>query len=114
MEKEKKNVLYGAADEILLEEIKQYKVMRNDLSLFMSCYNTYGGENRFDPVKFKKECRGAIHQSKVIVLFCSLSDSLKRTRTSFSKQIKLNPKKDNCLASIFPLNLCSIFAAIFR
>lgn len=26
LEKEKKNVLYGAADEILLEEIKQYKV----------------------------------------------------------------------------------------
>ena len=110
MEKEKKNVLYGAADEILLEEIKQYKVMRNDLSFFMPCYNTY----RFDPVKFKKECRGAIHQLKVIVLFCSLSDSLKRTRTSFSKQTKLNPKKDNCQTSIFPVNLCSIFAAVFR
>lgn len=30
LEKEKKNVLYGAADEILLEEIKQYKVKRFD------------------------------------------------------------------------------------
>ena len=65
MEKEKKNVLYGAADEILLEEIKQYKVMRNDFSLLMSCYKSYGRENRFDPVTFKKECRGAIHKSKV-------------------------------------------------
>ena len=107
MEKEKKNVLYGAADEILLEEIKQYKVMRNDFSLLMSCCNSYGRENRLDPETFKKECRGAIHQSKVIVLFCLLSDSLKRTRTSFSKPIKINPKKDNFhfLASIFPVNL---------
>ena len=75
----------------------------------MSCYKSYGRENRFDPVTFKKEFRGAIHPSKVIVLFCSLSDSLKRTRTSFSKPIKINPKKGNFyfLANIFPVNLFS-------
>lgn len=33
LEKEKKNVLYGAADEILLEETKQYKVMSPTRSL---------------------------------------------------------------------------------
>lgn len=33
LEKEKKNVLYGAADEILLEETKQYKVISPTRSL---------------------------------------------------------------------------------
>lgn len=59
----------------------------------MSCYKSYGRENRFDPVTFKKESRGAIHPSKVIVLFALLVIRWKELAPLSLNQLKLILKK---------------------